>query len=135
MRNLVVVDDSADQLELIGIAIESLGCDTPVACFTSGEDCIAAIERGAVRPGLILLDVNMPGLDGPAAAARIRQLAAGRLVTIVMMSTSDQPADVRRSLEAGADSYVMKPVGHRTWNEVLAGLGRYWHDMDLGGRL
>jgi CheY-like chemotaxis protein len=131
MKNLVLVDDSADQLELMELAIMTLGIARTVSTFTSGEDCLAAIESGALQPGLILLDVNMPGLDGPATAARMRRLAAARLATIVMMSTSDRSEDVRRAREAGADSYIMKPVGNRSWTDVMASVAGYWFDTDL----
>ena len=135
MRNLVLVDDSPDQIELMRLAIESLGIDRPLATFASGEDCVSAIETGAVTPGLILLDVNMPGLDGPATAARIRRLAGGRMMRIVMMSTSDRPEDLRRGFEAGVDSYVMKPTGRRTWVDVMSAVTGYWYQTDLSGRL
>lgn len=134
MKTLVLIDDSADQIELMELALESLDPRPPVRTFNSGEDCIVAVERGGLQPGLIMLDVNMPGLDGPATAARIRALPQGRLAPIVMMSTSDQPADVRRAREAGADSYVMKPMGRRTWNDVMAGITGYWFGLDLGTR-
>lgn len=134
MKTLVLIDDSADQIELMELAIESLDLKPTVRTFNSGEDCIVAVERGELQPGLILLDVNMPGLDGPATAARIRALPQGRLTPIVMMSTSDQPADVRRAREAGADGYVMKPVGRRTWNDVMAGVAGYWFGLDLSTR-
>ena len=135
MRHLVLVDDSADQLDLMLLALESLPIDRPVATFSSGEDCLAAIESGSVLPGLVLLDVNMPGLDGPATAARIRRLPAGRTASIVMMSTSDLPSDVARALQAGADSYVLKPMAERTWRDVLSAVTGYWYDTDVGGRL
>lgn len=135
MKKLVLVDDSADQIELMELAIATLGIARPVSTFTCGEDCVAAIERGDLQPTLILLDVNMPGLDGPATAVRIRRLPGGRLVTIVMMSTSDQGNDVRRAREAGADSYVMKPTGSRSWTDVMDSITRYWFETDLGARL
>lgn len=134
MKHFVVVDDSADQIELMQLALPSLRLRQPVIMFSSGESCLAAIEQG-LEPWLVLVDVNMPGLDGPSTVARIRRLPAGRLVRIVMMSTSDQPSDVRRALEAGADSYVMKPTGRQSWRDVLEAVISYWGSTDLSGRI
>jgi CheY-like chemotaxis protein len=134
MTDIVLVDDNADHMELMLLAMRTLGVNQ-VATFQSGEDCVAAIERGSVVPRLVVLDFNMPGLDGPATAARLRHLEAGRTVPIVMLSTSDQPADVRRARAAGADSYVSKPRPDQTWLELMTSLTRYWTETDLIGRL
>lgn len=135
MKHLVLVDDSADQIELMELALRTLGIARPVRTYSCGEDCVAAIDRGELQPGLIVLDVNMPGLDGPATAARIRRLPGGKLVSIVMMSTSEQPEDLRRAREAGADSYVLKPLGRRSWTDVMAGVTSYWFGEDIGARI
>lgn len=134
MKHVMLIDDSADQIELMELAFATQGVAAPLATFGSGEAAVAALERGAVAPRLILLDVNMPGLDGPATATRIRRLPGGRFVPIVMMSTSDQPGDVRRAREAGADGYVQKPLGRRTWSDVVASVAGYWLGVDLGTR-
>jgi CheY-like chemotaxis protein len=126
MKHMILVDDSADQLELMLLAIESMDIEAPVATFSSGEDCLAAVEAGAVEPGLVLIDVHMPGLDGPLTAARLRALDAGRRARIVMMSSSDLPSDVERALQAGADVYVLKPSGERSWREMLADAINDW---------
>ncbi len=135
MKHVVLIDDSADQVELARLAFAAQGIEAPLATFGAGEAAVAAIESGAVTPRLVLLDVHMPGLDGPATAARIRRLAAGEFVPIVMMSTSDEPGDVRRARAAGADGYVQKPLGGRTWSDVVARVAGYWLAADLGTRL
>jgi len=133
MKDLVLVDDSPDQIELMLLALRSIGIRRTVATFPSGEECLCAIERGTVSPGLILMDVNMPGLDGPATVRRARALL-GRGAAIVLMSTSDRADDVRCGLDAGADSYVLKPRASRTWSEVLSAVTGYWLACDLRTR-
>lgn len=131
---MVLVDDSPDQLELMLLALRPLGLAGAAVTFRCGEDCLAAIERGDVSPRLLLLDVNMPGLDGPATAARLRKLL-GQRAAIVLMSTSDCSEDVRRGLDAGADSYVMKPSASRSWTDMLGTVTGYWLGSDLRARL
>jgi CheY-like chemotaxis protein len=135
MTAIVLVDDNADHLELMLLALRALDVKSPVVTFSSGEDCVAAVEQGRVTPGLVLLDVNMPGLDGPGTAQRLRGLRPTCSVAIVMLSTSEQTADVRRARAAGADSYVAKPRGDQTWKELMATLTRYWTETDLSGRV
>jgi CheY-like chemotaxis protein len=134
MSDVLIVDDCIDQVELMQLAIASLGIPRRIVACDSGEEALLAIEQGAVQPALVLLDVNMPGLDGPATAVRLRRLDAMRRVPIVMMSTSDRLQDVQRGLDAGATSYVAKPTGKRTWSDVLGIVIGYWCDTDLSHR-
>jgi CheY-like chemotaxis protein len=135
MSEIVLVDDDADQVQLMLLALRSIGLRRPVVTFGSGEDCVAAIEQGRIKPGLIVLDVHMPGLDGPQTAERLRRLPATRAVPIVMLSTSDQASDVRRARAAGADSYVVKPRHNQTWHGLMSTLTHYWTETDLSGRI
>lgn len=103
--------------------------------FGSGEEVVAAMEHRPVQPALVLLDVNMPGLDGFGCAQRLRGLDATRTVPIVMLSTSEHAADVQRARAAGADSCVAKPQGAQTWQALMHAITGYWIDTDLRGRL
>lgn len=134
MTSIVLVDDNADHLELMLLALRSIEIGCAVVTFSSGTDCVAAVERGQLHPRLVLLDVNMPGLDGPSAAQRLRCLEATRTVPIVMLSTSDQASDVQRSRTAGADSFVSKPRLDQTWQSVMNTVMHYWTQTDLCGR-
>ncbi|AKJ30338.1 response regulator [Caldimonas brevitalea] len=128
MKELVLVDDNPDQLELLSLALEVSPLARPVVTFGSGSDCVQALERGVVTPGLVVLDVNLPGLDGPDTVRRIRRIATAAGVPIVMLSTSDQAGDIQRSRDSGADGYVLKPHGDRSWADVIAELMRHWRD-------
>jgi CheY-like chemotaxis protein len=128
MKALVLVDDDADLVELVVLALRVLQVQRSVAAFTSGAECIAAIERGAVVPGLVVLDVNMPELDGPATARRIRAVQGMAAVPIVMLSTSDLKVDQQASHNAGANAYVLKPMLGRTWRDVIRDVMAHWAD-------
>ena len=134
MNEIALVDDNADHVELMLLAIRSLELEWAVTTFASGDAVLAAVERGQVRPRLVLLDFNMAGLDGPGCARRLRGLPAMRGVPIVMLSTSEQPVDVQRARAAGADSFVAKPSGDQTWQRLMTTVMHYWLDVDLCGR-
>jgi CheY-like chemotaxis protein len=128
MKALMLVDDNSDLVELVVLTLRALRVQRSVVAFTSGAECIDAIERGAVVPGLIVLDVNMPGLDGPATARRIRAMRGLATLPIVMLSTSDLQADRDASVSAGADAYVLKPLLGRTWSDAIRDVMEHWTD-------
>lgn len=88
-----------------------------------------AREEDAPRPDLILLDVNMPRLDGFGVLAETKKDVSLRLVPIVVLTTSTAEWDVRRAYELGANSYVVKPESFRETVRVLGVLCEYWGDI------
>lgn len=78
------------------------------------------------NPRLIVLDINMPGLNGIQVLERIRLHPLTKYVPIVMFSTSEAPVDVRMGYERGANSYLLKPLDHKDYVELLARIGEYW---------
>lgn len=79
-------------------------------------------EVGRFQPEVILMDVGMPHLNGYEATRRIRESAHGNAVKIVALTGWGQEADRRRSLDAGCDAYLVKPVSLVDLNNVLSGL-------------
>ncbi len=83
-------------------------------------------ERNAPRPGLILLDLNMPRLDGREALARIKGDPDLRRIPVVVLTTSKAEEDVFRSYDLGANSYITKPVTFDSLVNVVRSLAEYW---------
>lgn len=78
------------------------------------------------RPELILLDLNMPRMDGQTALARIKADEELRRIPVVVLTTSDDDQDVLRSYHLGAASYITKPVTFDSLVEVVKTLDQYW---------
>lgn len=83
-------------------------------------------EENAPRPGLILLDLNMPRLDGREALARIKADASLRRIPIVVLTTSKAEEDIYRTYDLGANSYITKPVSFDGLVDVTRTLADYW---------
>jgi CheY-like chemotaxis protein len=83
----------------------------------------------APRPGIILLDLNMPRKDGREALAEIKADPDLRIIPVVVLTTSKVDEDIVRSYDIGASSYITKPVTFEALVEVLQGLGRYWFEI------
>ena len=103
---VLVVDDGAANRELIEACLAGVDCQVRTA-----EDGTAALKSiRASRPDLVLLDVQMPGMNGYEVCRRIKSDAATRLLPVVMITSLDRTSDRVQALEAGADDYMTKPV-------------------------
>jgi len=91
-----------------------------------------ARPASAPRPGLILLDLNMPRKDGREALREIKADPELRAIPIIVLTTSKAEEDIMRSYDLGASSFITKPVTFEGLVEVMKALGRYWfHIVDL----
>ncbi len=104
--SVLVVDDSAANRELIEACLADVECRVRLA--QDGPSALAAIEAAA--PDLVLLDVQMPGMDGYAVCKRIKANPGLRLVPVVMITALDRSEDRILALDAGADDFMSKPV-------------------------
>ncbi len=82
--------------------------------------------NSAPRPGLILLDLNMPRMDGRTALKHIKGDPSLRRIPVVVLTTSKAEQDILRSYDLGAASFITKPVGFESLVEVVHTLGHYW---------
>jgi len=102
---ILVVDDNAENRALAQATLEDEGHRVVLA--SGGQEGIAAFERE--RPDCVLLDVRMPGVDGPAACERIRALPGGRDTPIVFVTAQRDVDTFDRTLRAGGDDFMTKP--------------------------
>ncbi len=109
-RKILIVDDDKNICELLRLYLEKEGYETPLAY--DGEQ---ALERfSSDKPGLILLDVMMPKMDGWEVCRRIR---ASSQVPVIMLTAKGETFDKVLGLELGADDYIVKPFDTK---EVVA---------------
>jgi putative two-component system response regulator len=103
---VLVVDDGPANRELIEACLAGVDCEVQSAA--EGLTALAMIETNA--PDLVLLDVQMPGMDGYEVCRRIKASPSSRLIPVVMITSLDRTADRVQALESGADDYMSKPV-------------------------
>jgi putative two-component system response regulator len=103
---VLVVDDGAANRQLVEAYLAGLDCDVRLA--EDGPTALARLE--AEPPDLVLLDVQMPGMDGYEVCRRIKSTIRGKLIPVVMITALNQTDDRVRALESGADDFMAKPV-------------------------
>ena len=102
---VICADDDADILSLVALRLERGGFD--VATAKDGEEALTFAR--ARTPAVIVLDVMMPRIGGVEVIKTLRHDPALKAVKVILLSARAQEADVQRGLEAGADSYLIKP--------------------------
>jgi CheY-like chemotaxis protein len=87
-------------------------------------------------PGLILLDLNMPKMDGREALKEIKKDPRLRVIPIVVLTTSQAEEDILRSYDLGVSSFITKPVTFASLVEIMKILGKYWFEIvELPGKI
>ncbi len=108
-RTVFLVDDDWDDCEIFGFALETLGAPLSLVCAFDG---VNALEQMAmpefVRPDLIVLDLNMPRMNGMEFLAELRKRPEYAQTPVVVYSTSSAPADINGALHGGATAFMTK---------------------------
>jgi len=134
---ILLADDDLDDCLLTQDALEESRLSNDLRLVHDGEELLAYLfQRGpyaaagtAPRPGVILLDLNMPRMDGREALERIKADATLRRIPVVVLTTSQAEEDIYRSYDLGASSFITKPVTFTALVEVMRGLGQYWFEI------
>jgi CheY-like chemotaxis protein len=131
---ILMADDDPDDCVLVKDAFAESRVANDLRFVKDGEELMDYLRhRGkyksvktSPRPGLILLDLNMPRKDGREALKEIKSDPALRNIPVVILTTSKEEEDILRSYDTGANSYISKPVTFKGLVEVIASLGQYW---------
>lgn len=134
---VLIVDDDPDCREMVREIISELSAVASVVEACDGESALEVLrlmfERGGSRPVLIMLDLEMPKLDGLEALRRMREDPRLRSVPIVMMTGVDDPAAMRIAAEYGANSYTVKPSDAAAFIEKVRASTAYWIEVHEHG--
>jgi CheY-like chemotaxis protein len=135
---ILICDDDEDDRMLTQQALEDAHVSNNLRFVEDGEQLLDYLyQRGAYagetgeapRPGLILLDLNMPKMDGREALKVIKGDQTLKDIPIVVLSTSGFDQDIIRSYQLGVNSFITKPVTFSGLVEAMNVLGRYWLEI------
>lgn len=126
-KNILLVEDNDDDVQLTRRALEKAHIGNPLIVVRDGAAALEYLfDDNLPHPCLILLDINLPKLDGHEVLKRLRANARTKLLPVVMLTTSDEESDRLRSYSLGCNSYVRKPVDFARFVEAVKQLGLYW---------
>ena len=130
---LFVVDDDEVDRETIVRSVEDMGLDNPVRTARDGEEALAILRGDGAEPlrgqYLILLDLNMPRLNGKACLARLRADERTMDLPVIILSTSDSPEDISDSYRLHASFYLVKPGDFSELVEAFQSLREFWFEQ------
>jgi len=133
------VEDSPEDFEATLRAFRRSGLKNPIVRCEDGEEALdylhrrgayAAPERSP-RPGVVLLDLNLPGTDGRQVLAEIKAVDRLKDIPVVVLTTSSDERDIKACYQAGANSYIQKPVDMKGFLESIQRLVDYWYHIVL----
>ncbi len=135
---ILIADDDEDDRLLTRQALEEAHLSNDVRFVEDGEELMDYLRRQgryagqdgkAPRPGLILLDLNMPKKDGRECLREIKADDDLRDIPVVVLSTSREEEDIARSYRLGVNSFISKPVTFTGLVDALKVMGRYWFEL------
>jgi CheY-like chemotaxis protein len=133
---ILMADDDPDDRALTQDAFRESKLANSLYFVEDGEDLMDYLyQRGkfkaanAPRPGLILLDLNMPKLDGREALRRIKSDHQLKRIPVVILTTSKAEEDILKSYDLGVNSFICKPVTFSELVKVTKDLGSYWFGL------
>lgn len=133
LRPILLVEDRTDDQILVRRALKKKNISNPLVVANDGVEALDYLlgtgdreSDGPLIPAVVLLDLKMPRLDGLEVLQRLRANDLTKRLPIVMMTSSDEEADMVRSYDLGVNSYIRKPVDFSEFADAIAQIGLYW---------
>jgi CheY-like chemotaxis protein len=133
---ILIAEDDPDDRLLTHDALKESRLANDVHFVEDGEELMDYLycrgkytDANVPRPGLILLDLNMPRKDGREALAEIKRAPELRRIPVVVMTTSRAEEDILRSYDLGVSSFIVKPLTFEGLVEIMLTLGKYWFEI------
>lgn len=129
---ILLVEDNPDDEQLTLRALRKVMPKINVDVARDGQEALDYLNDPAKPlPNLVLLDLKLPKISGLEVLEKVRATDRTRFVLVVVLTSSDEPSDVRTSYQRYANSYIRKPVAYDEFGEVVRQLGLYWLDTNI----
>ena len=136
---LLLVEDCPDDQELMRLALKDGAFPLEVVMLSDGREALDRLRfimhsKGSEEtphPALILLDLKLPGLSGLDFIRELRREPLGRLIPVVVLTTSGIPADIEAAYESGANAFVQKPMEYGALVRLVEALRTFWIDFNV----
>ncbi|MFV1884951.1 MAG: response regulator [Balneola sp.] len=131
-RSVLLLEDSELEIKKVARAFEKLGFENTLVSKINGKEGLAWLtENQDNLPGLILLDLNMPVMDGFEFLEKVKEDKVLKLIPVVIMTTSKHPSDKLKGFERQAAGYMVKPVRYSDFLGMLSKIKHYWEASEI----
>jgi two-component system, chemotaxis family, response regulator Rcp1 len=129
--NILIVDDSADDVEFTLDALKGTKLANAINVVNDGVEALRYLHKegkyaSAIKPSLVLLDLNMPRKDGREVLADMKEDPELRKIPVVILTTSQAEEDVVRSYDHHANCYISKPVDLQALSKIVKSIDDFW---------
>ena len=138
---LLVAEDSDEDFEVLSHIMQDLAVPNPVHRCEDGGEVLEFLRRiqhqpevSAANPTVILLDLNLPGIDGRQVLTTIKQDKRLQTIPVVVLTTSMNPNDVEFCYREGANGYLVKPMEMEDLETTIRAFIRFWLETNLSPR-
>ncbi len=129
-RPILLVEDNPDDVALTLRALKKNQILNPISVASDGAEALKFLFDGGntdlAQPGLILLDLKLPKVDGLEVLRRIRADERTKVIPVVVLTSSKLEEDIFSSYQSGANAYVRKPVNFAEFADAIKTLGMFW---------
>lgn len=126
---ILLVDDDESHAELAKINLKRSGLMNEIVHFTAGQKVVDFLLKNADAPRsgkyLVLLDINMPGLDGHQVLEQLKGNAHTRTVPVIMLTTAESDKEIEQCYALGCNLYMSKPMAYEDFSETIRDLGTF----------
>jgi len=138
IQPLLVIEDSDEDFAAFERIIRKAASLQNIYRCTDGDDALDFLRRAgdytdvanSPRPGMILLDLNLPGTDGREVLEEIKQDKLLKMIPVVVFTTSDKPRDITGCYQCGANGYVVKPIDLKKLTKIVQVIVDYWFEAN-----
>ncbi|MCA1990581.1 MAG: response regulator [Coleofasciculus sp. S288] len=128
---VLLIEDDPGDVDLTQTALAKSKLNINLRVVNDGEEALAYLHRegqyaDVVRPNLIVLDLNLPGLSGREVLSTIKSDECFNSIPVVILTTSDAEIDILESYKLGANCYVTKPIGLKQFAKIVNSIEEFW---------
>lgn len=136
-QSILLVEDSPEDAEATRRSFTKSGLLNPIVHFETGDEALAYLFESVLPsagpsnplPGMILLDLNMPGTDGKEVLKKIKTNSKLKTIPVIVLTTSSDERDIESCYNKGANSYIVKPVETNGLLNAISRLKEYWFEI------
>jgi CheY-like chemotaxis protein len=131
LPNILIVEDNADDYEATERSFRRAHFLNPIFWARSGQQAIEFLRNSASPVDLILLDLNMPGIDGRHVLELVKSDPALKVIPVIVLTTSSDEKDIQACYALGASTFIQKPVNFEGLAEAIRTMNDYWFGIAL----